>query len=1022
MFGPLSAKPDHNALELAILELWAREGTFDQLRAANADGPRFRFIDGPVTANKSLAVHTAWGRTLKDVFLRYKALNGFHQRYQNGFDCQGLWIEVGVEKQLGLNSKREIEEYGLAAFAAQCRAVVEQSAAELTAGSIRLGQWMDWGNDYYTFSDTNIEYIWKFLQIVNERGWVFKGHRATEWCPRCGTSISAHELAGSYIDKEDPSLFVRFPLLDRPGEALVIWTTTPWTLPANVAAAVKPDLPYGRRANGDWVAAGTGSPEDFVETKPGAELVGWRYEGPFDTLTPGAEVAHRVIPWDDISTEEGTGVVHIAPGCGAEDFELGKEHDLPMIMPVDEMGHFYPEFGWLAGRATSDATDDILADLTARDRLVAAGTIEHRFPECWRCHTPLIFRISDDWFISVTDIREPMREANAGVEWTPAYMGKRMDDWLVNMGDWNISRRRYYGLPLPFYPCSSCGHLTVIGSRQELAERATGPLDGLQELRRPWIDDIAIACAGCGHEVHRIQEVGDVWLDAGIVPFSTLGWENPTWIEGGYGDGAAAGLTGADLPDHAYWEEWFPADWVSEMREQIRLWFYSQLFMSVALTGRAPYRKVLGYEKMLDETGREMHGSWGNQISASEAFERMGADVMRWQFCQQPPSQDLLFGFKPGYEIQRKVLTLWNSVAFFTQYADLASFTPSYADLEAVGTSEHPMDEWARALTDRFVATATDGYERYLTVNVLRAFEQYVDDLSNWYIRRSRRRFWNGDDAALRTLWVSLVQSLRAVSPVLPFLTEHLWQHLVAAVCPDAPRSVFLAGWPTAAPADDRLLDDVAAMRKVIELGRRARSAAKLPLRQPLATLVVDGADEGGRLAPHTAEIAEELRVKRVVFEPIEATEINVRPNLKTLGPRLGGDVNKVRQALAAGDFEMQPDGSCAVAGYTIAEEDLLIERTQKDGWAVASSEDNTVTVAFDTTLTDDLRREARVYELIHAVNGLRKDRGFEISDRIDLTLPAGDADLLAFGDWIKAETLAVSLDAAGDAIALERV
>ena len=309
-----------------------------------------------------------------------------------------------------------------------------------------------------------------------------------------------------------------------------------------------------------------------------------------------------------------------------------------MIMPVDEMGHFYPEFGWLAGRATSEATDDILADLSARDRLVAAGTIEHRFPECWRCHTPLIFRISDDWFISVTDIREPMREANAGVEWTPAYMGKRMDDWLVNMGDWNISRRRYYGLPLPFYPCSSCGHLTVIGSRQELAERATGPLDGLQELRRPWIDDIAIACAGCGHEVHRIQEVGDVWLDAGIVPFSTLGWENPTWIEGGYGDGAAAGLTGADLPDHAYWEEWFPADWVSEMREQIRLWFYSQLFMSVALTGRAPYRKVLGYEKMLDETGREMHGSWGNQISASEAFERMGADVMRWQFCQQPPS------------------------------------------------------------------------------------------------------------------------------------------------------------------------------------------------------------------------------------------------------------------------------------------------------------------------------------------------------------------------------------------------
>jgi isoleucyl-tRNA synthetase len=661
MFGPLGDKPDHNALELDILDVWKRERTFDELRAKNAHGPKFRFIDGPVTANKSLAVHTAWGRTLKDVFLRYKALNGFHQRYQNGFDCQGLWIEVGVERALGFNSKREIEEFGLAAFARECRAVVEKCAGELTAGSIRLGQWMDWGKDYFTFSDTNIEYIWKFLKLVHERGWLFKGHRATEWCPRCGTSISAHELAGSYIDKDDPSLYVRLPLLDRPGESLVIWTTTPWTLPANVAAAVKPDLTYGRKANGDWIAANTVDTTDVVETKLGAELVAWRYEGPFDTLTPGAEVAHRVIPWDDISTEEGTGVVHIAPGCGAEDFELGKEHALPMLMPVDEGGRFYPEFGWLAGRATSEAADDIIADLESRARLVLADTVHHRFPECWRCHTPLIFRISDDWFISVHEIREPMREANATVEWIPAYMGKRMDDWLVNMGDWNISRRRYYGLPLPFYPCSGCGQLTVIGSRQELAERAVGTLDGLRELRRPWIDDITISCPGCGHEVQRIEEVGDVWLDAGIVPFSTLGWENPTWTEGGYADGAARGLTNADLPDHSYWEEWFPADWVSEMREQIRLWFYSQLFMSVVLVGRGPYRKVLGYEKMLDEHGQAMHGSRGNQIDASEAFERMGADVMRWQYCQQPPSQDLLFGFPPGYEIQRKILTLWTA-------------------------------------------------------------------------------------------------------------------------------------------------------------------------------------------------------------------------------------------------------------------------------------------------------------------------------------------------------------------------
>src|SRR5579884_2743642 len=607
VFDPLPPVPDSNALELEVLERWEREGTFQKLRDRNRGGPRWSFIDGPVTANKSLAVHTAWGRTLKDVFQRYKALRGFDQRYQNGFDCQGLWIEVGVERQLGLNSKREIEEFGLEEFARRCREVVVRSAKELTRGSKRLGQWMDWGNDYYTFSDTNIEYIWRFLAAVHERGWLYVGHRSTEWCPRCGTSLSQHELTQSGVDRADPSLYVRFPLKDRAGESLVIWTTTPWTLPANVAAAVNPAAQYGRRATGEWVAVARYPDDSFVETRPGSELVGWAYEGPFDDLT---QVPHRVIPWDDVALDEGTGIVHIAPGCGSEDFELSQVHDLPVVMPVDESGRFYDDFGWLHGMSTVEAAEQIIGNLEEKGRLVEAGLHEHRYPECWRCHTPLIFRIADDWFISVRDLRRPMREANAAVEWTPEYMGKRMDDWLVNMGDWNISRRRYYGLPLPFYPCA-CGHLNVIGSRAELEQRAVSGLDELQELRRPWIDRVPVCCAECGEPVERIKEVGDVWLDAGIVPFSTLGWQNPEWVEAGYATGAAHGLTTADLPDHAYWERWFPADWVSEMREQIRLWFYSQLFMSVVLTGRAPFRQVLGYEKMLDETGREMHGSWG---------------------------------------------------------------------------------------------------------------------------------------------------------------------------------------------------------------------------------------------------------------------------------------------------------------------------------------------------------------------------------------------------------------------------
>ena len=422
-------------------------------------------------------------------------------------------------------------------------------------------------------------------------------------------------------------------------------------------------------------------------------------------------------------------------------------------------------------------------------------------------------------------------------------MGKRMDDWLRNMGDWNISRRRYYGLPLPFYPCA-CGQLNVVGSKAELLERATGPVDELEELRRPWVDAIRIRCEACGDEVERIAEVGDVWLDAGIVPFSTLGWESPEYVREGYATGAARGLTRADLPDHATWEEWFPADWVSEMREQIRLWFYSQLFMSVALTGRAPFRRVLGYEKMLDETGREMHSSWGNTIDAPDAFARMGADVMRWQFCAQPPDRNLLFGFGPAHEIQRKLLRLWHSVTFLTQYGNVESFAPRYADLDGVEEASAPLDRWLVERTRLLVEEATGAYERWLTVDVIRAFESFVDDLSNWYIRCSRRRFWEGDEAALRVLWHATVQSLRVIAPVLPFLAEHLWQVLVREPCPDAPDSVFLAGWPAASAPDGDGLAAMADARRIVDLGagravglrRQAAPTARPPRRRRRVT------------------------------------------------------------------------------------------------------------------------------------------------------------------------------------------
>jgi len=995
MFEPLPQYPDHPALEEEVLAWWDRERIFEQLRERNRGGPKFSFMDGPITANNPMGVHHAWGRALKDVFQRYKAFRGFDQRYQNGFDSQGLWVEVEVEKSLGLGSKRDIEAYGLAEFAERCKERVAHYAEVITDQSRRLGMWMDWDNDYYTFSDTNIEYIWRFLKECHARDWLYKGHRSTQWCPRCGTSLSQHEQAGEdkYVELTHPSLFVRFPLRGRDGESLALWTTTPWTLPANVAAAVKPDAQYGLIDGAWWLLElqPDATPERVVR---GEELVGLEYEGPFDDLPAQVGIVHRVIPWDDVVTNEGTGIVHIAPGCGAEDFELSRIHDLPVVMPIDESGRMLPRFGDLAGLTTDEVAAPVIESLRQCGLLIDSGEITHRYPICWRCRTPLVFRVVDDWFISCDEIRQPLRDANAGVTWTPGFYSKRMDDWLVNMGDWNISRKRFFGLPLPLYPCD-CGHLNVVGSLAELEERATTGIVGLHELHRPWIDDVVIRCEACDEEVRRIPEVGDAW-------FSTLGWENAEWRPHGYANGASAGLSGADLPDHAYWEEWFPADWVSESREQIRLWFYSQCFMAVTLVGRSPYRAVLTYERVRDETGREMHKSWGNAIEANEAFERMGADVVRWLFCEQIPSQNINFGYGPAEDVKRRLLTLWHSVKFFVDYANVDQFRPR-TDAEV---SEQALDRWLRVRTGQLVADMTDAYERYWMPDAVGIFEAFVDDLSNWYIRRSRRRFWKGDPAALQALWSALVRAVQVIGPVMPFLAEHLWRILRVD---DQPESVFLEPWPEAVGLDEGLLAEVAEVRRVVELGRQARGEAGLKLRQPLRRLVVQGASGA---QGHRDEIAEELRVKEVEFGPVEAIEMRVKPNLPLLGPKLGKELGPVRAALEAGEFEQLGGGALRVNGHDLSAEEVLVERGAREGWALA--EDGSLTVAVTTELDDELRLEGRVLDLIHQLNTMRKDAGLALSDRIRVTLPESDADLLQHEAWIKEEVLATEIGTEG--------
>jgi isoleucyl-tRNA synthetase len=1000
MFAPLPDKPDHPALEEEILAWWDSERVFDALRERNRGGPPWSFIDGPITANNPMGIHHAWGRTLKDLFQRYKAMRGHELRYQNGFDSQGLWVEVEVEKELGIRSKREIEEYGLAEFAQRCKERVARYGELMTRQSRRLGMWMDWENSYYTFSDTNIEYIWRFLRECHARGWLYRGHRSTQWCPRCGTSLSQHEQAGDdkYAELTHPSLYVRFPLRDRDGESLVVWTTTPWTLTANVAAAVQPAAEYVRTPHGEWWAKERAEGRETVETKRGEELVGWRYNGPFDHLPAQQGIEHRVIPWAEVSLDEGSGIVHIAPGAGTEDFELGQIHDLPVLVPVDEAGRFLPEFGF-AGLSTDEARDPIIEDVRERHLLVEALELTHRYPICWRCGTPLIFRVVDDWFIACDEIRQPLLDANQDVAWTPPFYGKRMDDWLRNMGDWNISRKRYFGLPLPFYPCG-CGHLNVIGSKAELLERATSSVDDLPELHRPWIDAVTIRCDACGESVERIPEVGDAWLDAGIVPESTLGWRNDKAVPQGYATGAAAEVTRADLPDHAYWEHWFPADWISEMREQIRLWFYSISFMSMTLVGRLPYRAVLTYEKARDETGREMHKSWGNAIDAQEALDNMGADPIRWLFSAQNPSQNLNFGYGPTNEVKRRLLTLWNSARFFVDYARIEGFDPA-----AEPGEPQPLDRWLAARTAQLVDEMTDAYERFWTPDLVRSFEAFVDDLSNWYIRRSRRRFWKGGDpAALHALHGALVQAVQVVAPAMPFLAEYLWRALRSDAMPP---SVFLAGWPSPGVRDDGLVAEVAEVRRVVELARQARSGAGIKHRQPLRRLVVQGAE---RAQGHEAEIAEELRVAQVEWGEVEATELIVKPHLPALGPRLGKDLPAVRDALARGEM----DGGFRVLGHELGADEVLVERRGRAGWAVAADAESGVTVALDTAIDPELELEGRVYDLIHRLNSMRREAGLELTDRIVVRLPESEADLLAHADRIKDEVLAVEIDTDG--------
>jgi isoleucyl-tRNA synthetase len=1122
-FEKVDASVDFPALERQILGFWDRVQAFETLRKLNAGKPKWSFLDGPITANNPMGVHHAWGRTYKDAFQRYFAATRHELRYQNGFDCQGLWVEVEVEKELGLSTKRDIESFGLERFTDSCKNRVRKFAAIQAEQSKRLGYWMDWNNSYFTMSDENNYTIWTFLKKCHELGYLYKGTDVMPWSGRAGSAYSHMEIAEGRRLITHTAVFVRFPLRGRSNEFLLIWTTTPWTLTSNTGAAVNSELSYAKlRAKRDGALyylaepnlqyqrlareykEGFGSapwPKDVPKLRPlhqifqelggytlegtirGSEMVGWSYDGPFDELPaqqrrggfaepldllpaeqrdwPGGRDGHRVFdPGRDskgdtyVLAGEGTGIVHSAPGCGDVDHLWGRQHRFVSIAPLDEDGRFVQGFGKFTGlRAVAAETVTlILSDLREKGLLVAAEPYPHIYPHCWRTGDELVFRLVDEWFISMA-WREEIKAMARRVQWLPpALRGlERELDWLTTMKDWMISKKRYWGLALPIWECRACGHFEVIGGYGELKERAVSGWERFvgHTPHRPYVDAIKIQCARCGdREVSRVPDVGNPWLDAGIVAYSTTHYN----------------------ADRAYWEQWIPADLVTEnFQGQFRNWFYAILAMSTMMemgvcAPRPPFKNLLGHALVLDENRRAMHKSDGTAIWFEEAAEQIGVDTMRWMYCAQPPTIDLPFGLRhphepvviespdgsrvsqgadgmalckvtstPADETRRRVLLpFWNSYAFFCNYARLDQFDPGTAQVPLARRQD--IDRWILSDLQLLVAAARGHFEKYDLPPVCHQVEKFLDDLSTWYVRRNRRRFWRGvregdEDklAAYQTLYEVLTTLARVVAPIIPFVTEAMYQNLVADRVESAPRSIHHCEYPRAdeAKIDQELSQRMRAALRIVSLARSARTVSKLKVRQPLAAMIVACEDEPGRLAVEQlrAHIQEELNVKRIEVRESAADlcKISLRANMALVGPKHGRLAGAISKALSTADGRAVAANVAKGIGVdleiegnrmTLAPEEVIVGKTFAEGWIAADEGDTTVLL--DSRITPELKHEGLARDVVRNVQSLRKEAGLEMQDRIRLSLASDSPEVRSaieqFGEYIRRETLAREL------------
>jgi len=1023
MFKPVSPKLNLTLMEEGVLRFWKSKDIFHKTLKEREGGPEYVFFEGPPTANGKPGVHHVLARVFKDMFPRYKTMCGYHVSRRGGWDTHGLPVEIEVEKKLGFKNKQQIEDYGIAKFNALCRESAFTYIQDWERLTDRIGYWVDLKDAYITYSNEYIESVWNILKSFWDRDLLYQGFKVVPYCPRCGTPLSDHEVALGYEEANDPSVFVRLPLVDQPGTSLLVWTTTPWTLPANVAVAAHPNVEYVTIERSlpeggteklvmaeNLVTKVFGEEQvKVVEHYKGKHLRGKRYQ-PLFTFMPPEKPAHFVVMGDYVTTEDGSGLVHIAPAFGADDMQLANDYDLPVVMTVGPDGAFLPPVGPWAGIFVKDADPLIIDDLQARGLLLRSEVYNHTYPFCWRCGTPLLYYARPTWYIRTSKFKDRMVELNEKINWYPGHIKNgRFGNWLANNIDWALGRERYWGTPLPVWECDTCHTQECIGSLQQLSERSGRDQSEL-DMHRPHVDDVHFRCKekNCSGTMNRVPELIDVWFDSGSMPYSQ--WHYP-------------------FENEEKFKTQYPADFICEAVDQTRGWFYSLHAISTLLFNQESYKNVICLGLILDGDGLKMSKSRGNIVDPWSVLDVHGADAMRWYlYTASPPGQERRFSSDLVAEVVRNfTLTLWNTYSFFVTYANLDGWTPDPAK-EVVYS---PLDHWLRSALHTLVRDVTEAMEHYDVLGATRPVQTFVDQLSNWYLRRSRRRYWKTESdsdkqAAYATLYEALVTLSKLLAPTMPFIAEEMYQNLVLSVTPGAQASVHLAAWPAHDPVaiDEELNRSMALVMKLASLGHAARNKANRKVRQPLseAAFAVGNLEEQRQLEAYAELLEDELNVKhvRALSKAGEAVSYSLNPFPKQLGQKYGSRYPAIRTALLAMDPEkvalelLSGKSLQLVVGEETLEilpEEVEVRALARSGYAVAT--EGAYTAALVTDLTPELEKEGLAREFVRRVQDLRKQADLEIADRIEVfytATPKLAAALLIWKEYIQDETLAVSL------------